>query len=98
MGVRSKKELGQLMLDYRSYFKSGLCRWVSKLRYEELITEEEQSVLILTISNNRPTKNWLERNIWNPDKKNNSDHVYYWQKDFIKPRIKWIKKHLINSK
>lgn len=95
--IRSKRELGELILDNMVLFDSGLCSWVNKLYYEQkLLTENEVNYLIDLIASKRPIFIPLVNNIYNSDKKTYDD-AYYWESGFIKPRIKWIKKHLIKG-
>ena len=80
---RTIKELLQLMLKHQELFNSGLCYWVRDLFWDSKITEEERNILDMYIQKNRP-KNlyWL------------IEDPYYWKLGNIKPRIKWIKKHI----
>lgn len=93
--MRTTKKLLQIMLDNTDCFKDGLCNWVSKLYFKDIITLEERRFLTKYISSNKPFLlgnfyrffSWLAR-----------CEAYYWEPHKIKPRIKWIKKHIkINS-
>lgn len=93
--ARSKKELGQLLLDNQDLFRNGLCNWVGDLhRFRGLIDEDECTLLLELISSKRPSFIPLLNNIYNPDRKK-YDSVFYWEQGCIKPRIKWIKKNLM---
>lgn len=82
------KELLHLMLDHQDLFKSGLCSWNSNLYYHDLITSEEEHKLQRYIDLNKPY-------IFSSYQAflNHQNH-YYWNKGYIKPRIKWIIKHI----
>lgn len=92
--IRSKKELGQILLDNQISFNSGLCNWVNMLRLRKLITDYEVTYLSNLIYHKRPVFIPLINNIYNPNKKlyNNG---FFWGPGHIEPRIKWIKKHLM---
>lgn len=86
--MRSIKGLLQLMLDHQLLFSEGLCLWSYKLQLSGYITFEEDERLRTYIRNNRPSKfssvdTYLRRN-----------DVYYWKINEIKPRVKWLKKHI----
>ncbi len=90
--MRSIKELLEIMLENKSYFFSGLCDLVHDLRYCGDITQEERILLINYIKYNRPSK-WSSLSAFK-----NRSSGYYWKRKDIKPRIKWIKKHIkLNS-
>jgi hypothetical protein len=80
---RTIKELLQLMLKHQELFRKGLCMWVGDLCLRDYITSKESDILDMYIQKNRP-KNfyWLIK------------YQYYWKYRDIKPRIKWIKKHI----
>jgi hypothetical protein len=80
---RTIKELLQLMLEHQELFRKGLCMWVGDLCWDKYITSKESDILDKYIQKNRP-KNfyWL------------TGDEYYWKDGDIKPRIKWIKKHI----
>ena len=101
--MRTKKELGQILLDNQDLFlitnsayTGGLCPWIIELMYAHKITNEEKDKLKEIIYNNRPKKT-MYNYIYNPDKIKDNDAAYFWEKGFITPRIKWINKHLINA-
>jgi hypothetical protein len=80
---RTIKELLQLMLEHQGLFRDGLCYWARILYYTDKITFEEHSALYKYINENRPKNlSWFFRS------------AYYWKYGNIKPRIKWIKKHI----
>lgn len=85
---RTIKELLQLMLVNQGYFSEGLCLWNSLLCNKGSITHEERIILHQYIRSNRPSK-WLSINAYQY-----RNSPYYWTFDDIKPRIKWIKKHI----
>ena len=85
---RGIKELFEVMLNNQKLFTKSLCSWSSRLRVNKQITLEEDIFLYRYIAENRPSKfsshnAWLHRN-----------YSYYWECGDIKPRIKWIKKHI----
>jgi hypothetical protein len=90
--MRSIKELLQVMLDNQDLFTSGLCNWAIRLYYKDIISYEESKLLDSYIENNRPSKYsslkaYKARKTW-----------WYWPHGEIKPRLKWIKKHIkLNS-
>lgn len=87
--MRSIKELLQLMLDNEHMFKTGLCMWAMDLDESNLITDDEYYLLGNYIRNNRPIIGWIRYytlSVFFRD--------YYWKYGNIKPRIKWLKKHI----
>ncbi len=78
---RTIKELLQLMLKHQDLFDLGLCVWVINLNFHT--THKEHRILQRYIKENRP-KNfyWL------------IGTAYYWESGDIRPRIKWLKKHI----
>lgn len=89
--MRTIKELLQLMLDNKQLFKEGLCNWKDELWITDGIDTHEYIHLGRYIANNRPSpfssiNAFVNRN-W----------VYYWTKGDIKPRIKWLKKHIAKN-
>jgi hypothetical protein len=90
--MRSIKELLEIMLNNQQEFSHGLCNWVFNLRFEKIINHYESSLLMKYIKDNRPNK--LSSLIAFV----NSNRGFYWERKDIKPRIKWIKKHIkLNS-
>lgn len=90
--MRSIKELLELMLKNEQGYFRGLCNWVHNLYLSKIINLEEKFLLIRYIGNNRPSK-WSSFSAF----KSRNTH-FYWEYKNIKPRIKWIKKHIkLNS-
>ena len=48
--MRSKEELGQLLLDNRHLFYTGLCLWIGMLVVNDKISSEEGSFLFSTMN------------------------------------------------
>jgi len=86
--VRSIKELLQIMLDNKELFQSGLCYWCNNLFHLEIINHSERIILQKYIANNRPSK-YSSLKAYR-----NRFSAYYWKREDIKPRIKWIEKHI----
>jgi len=88
---RPIKELLKLMLENEECFEpfqDGLCGWVNILYIRDIIKEEEYTVLRKYMNDNKPSIfSSVER-----FRHRNSD--YWWKMGDIKPRIKWIKKHI----
>lgn len=93
--MRSKKELGQVLLDNQHLFTTGLCPWVIRLFYYKLITEMEREFLLSIIDSNKPRYTFIHI-FYNPDEIV-TDQAWYWKARNIYPRIKWIKKYLLGS-
>jgi hypothetical protein len=86
MKERNIKELLQLMLDNQDLFKEGLCSWLGELYFiKNKISYKEYNLLYDYIYKNAPFP--YKINIF-------SARAYYWKKGDIKPRIKWLKKHI----
>lgn len=91
--MRTIKELLELMLSRTDLFRFGLCQTVNKLYFTDIITVEECNLVEHYINSHRPSKfssinAYIHRN-----------DTYFWTKGDIKPRIKWLKKHIkLNSK
>jgi hypothetical protein len=81
---RAIKTLLQLMLDNQDLFKSGLCNWSDKLP----INYEEWRTLKKYIKENRPSM-FSSTNAFL-----HCTDCYYWKIGDIKPRLKWINKHI----
>jgi len=90
--MRSIKELLQLMLDNKYLFSTGLCNWKDELLFKNIITDYEHGGLERYIRIHRPSmfssiNAFYYRN-----------RMYYWTMRDIKPRIKWLEKHIkLNS-
>lgn len=85
---RSIKELLEIMLNNQKYFTYGLCQWIQKLSQIGIITFAEREILQDFIKNNKPSifSSWSVLF--------NLKCGYFWKYGKIKPRIKWIKKHI----
>jgi len=90
--MRTIKELLEIMLERKSLFHLGLCVWSQRLYNRDLMSYSEYSLLKKYINENRPK--WYS----SFDALLHNWSVYYWEPGDIKPRIKWIQKHIkINS-
>jgi hypothetical protein len=78
--MRSEKELWELVLSRQDLFKTGLCFWISTLRFEDLISPDEQDLLIFKLEESNPILQ--------------VDDVYLWKKWQIQPRIDWINERI----
>lgn len=88
--MRTIKELLELMLENQQYFKSGLYDWALDLYFEDIITPFERRRLTDYICSNKPT--FFESPFYY------IFGCYYWKIGDIKPRLKWIEKHIkLNS-
>lgn len=94
--MRSINELLKVMLSRPDLFVSktngrgahGLCNWVTELLYDGIITVDESWVLREYIRNNRPSKySSLAAFVY-------SGNDFYWPSGVLKPRVKWLKKHI----
>ena len=85
---RSIVKLLELMLDNQEYFNRGLCIWARNLEYANLINSHEMEILSDYIERNRPSKFKSFYSIINRNPR------YYWSKGILKPRVKWVKKHI----
>lgn len=91
--MRTIKELLILMMCNTHLFKEGLCSWKARLYWNNIITLEECELLDQYIEDNRPSK------FSSIDAFIHKNNVYYWKACNIKPRIKWLKKHIrLNNK
>lgn len=70
------------------YDTKGICILVSYMCGHYLINDSEYEMLLRYIENNRPSI----FNSWDTFKNRNSD--YYWPRYKIKPRLKWLDKHI----
>jgi hypothetical protein len=89
--MRTIKELLQLMLDNKHFFQAGLCNWAANLRYYDIINIEEHYIMHQYIRDNRP---FLLSSI---DAFKHRNKAFYWEFGDIKPRIKWLKKHIAKN-
>jgi hypothetical protein len=85
---RTIKELLQLMLDEQDLFGSGLCNWVDNIFYKSKMSFGEKEILTDYIKNNRPSM------FSSIDALKCANTNFYWKMNNIKPRIKWINKHI----
>ena len=86
--MRNIKELLQVMLDNQNLFSEGLCIWNAELHWNCLITMEERNTLLDYIRNNRPSM------FSSIDAFFHGESGYYWKCGDVRPRIKWLKKHI----
>lgn len=85
--MRSIKELLQVMLENQQHFEKGLCQWIGDLYADDVITKEEYFELDLYRFKNKPViPSW-----WRITRMSTN---YWWQAGDIKPRLKWIHKHI----
>lgn len=77
------------MLKREEYFNSGLCFWVSRMLLEEEISPRQRTLAHEYIKSNKPSNFWDMSRIFNQPQ-----NVYYWKEGDIKPRIKWLRKHV----
>lgn len=88
METQTIEQLLKFMLANPKCFSHGLCGWAYKLCYNNLITKEEKWLLLTYIRKNRPSKySSVEAYLHRED-------LYFWKKDRIRPRIKWLKEHI----
>ncbi len=88
--MRSKKEILEILLENieHIYFEQGLCILASNLHFRKIITREELQEISFYIKNNRPC---MFSSIYALLSANSR---YYWVAGEIKPRVKWLKKHI----
>lgn len=79
------------MLDNKQLFGGGLCSWIGVLFYDDIINEDEYNKLTIYIQENRPSK----YSSFQAYERRNS--AFYWHFGNIKPRIKWLKKHIAKN-
>jgi hypothetical protein len=77
--MRTTKELLELMLTYSDLFSYGLCCASRKLWFDDLITDEEITLL---------------RDYLNDYKQANNLSMYWWPEGQIQPRIDWINEQI----
>jgi hypothetical protein len=75
------------MFDSQNLFQFGLCRWTTKLYWQSKISYEERRILLDYIEKNAPLSFIIR------DFCDYSDG-YYWKSGNIKPRLRWLKKHI----
>lgn len=86
--TRSIEELLQVLLENKTLFKEGLCKWIYKLYDNYIISYEERILLQKYLSENRPGRCF---NLGGTYK------GFFWKPHNINPRIKWIKKHIARN-
>ena len=84
---RPIKELLTIMLENQHLFTTGLCDWCEGMHFAKLISYTEMVCMKLYIRNNKHTGF-----IWPWYR--SLHYGFYWNEGSIKPRIKWIKKHI----
>jgi hypothetical protein len=88
--MRTIKQLLEVMLEHQELFRSGLCHWNSLLYNNDIITFSEKQNLSEYIRGNKASK----YSSWSAFREQSKDFGFYWEIGYIKPRIKWIKKHI----
>lgn len=82
--MRTKEELGKLLLENKDLFQSGLCAWIVFLKQKYIITSEEMLFLINLVKRHK--------------KVNTIDEGFHiGKRGDIRPRIEWIKKYLLEE-
>lgn len=92
---RTTKELLELLLNkefQRRYFNLGLCGFVWRLYENNIIVEDERKVLIDYIHKHFPINKNTIYSFFAENFKNRN--YFYWNPGNIKPRERWIKKHI----
>lgn len=79
---RPIKELLQVMLDNQQEFSNGMCFWLINLYWLDYISRDELKTLQNYMRRNRPWWYFFRFD------------SYWWAKDDIEPRIRWIKEHI----
>lgn len=83
--MRTIKELLQVMQNNQEHFEAGLCIWIINLRTKGVISFDEKVKIGKYINKNTPKKKYKTTGYW-------------WKDGNIKPRLKWIEKHIkLNS-
>jgi len=85
---RPIKELLEITIENLQYFQDGLCAWFNTLFLHGLIKGEEYTILTRYMDDNIPSV------YSSVDRFRHRKSDYWWKKGDIKPRIKWIKKHI----
>ena len=85
--MRNTHELLKLLRNhmdmYFSAYHDGMCIVVSKMCYDNLINVFEKNILLDYIERHRPI-NILRNKI----------SAYYWKPGRIRPRMRWLNKHI----
>lgn len=88
--MKNINELLKLMLKNKQLFGAGLCGWAVEMYHNKIITQDERILLLIYIDDNKPKLKW-----YNPHRLFNDTYPgYYWIYGCIKPRIKWLNKHI----
>ena len=95
--MRSIKELLEVMLDSKGLFGSGLCLWNIRLYTRDIISHDEHIVLKNYIHSNRPPFYDNLTIFGHTIRRDDPKSYYYWKQGDIKPRIKWIQKHIAKN-
>ena len=83
--TRSIKELLQVMLDNIENLSGGLCSLGFHMMAYKTITSDELQLLLEYIIKNRPYNLYRIFGIYKS---------YYWKPGKIKPRLRWLKRHI----
>lgn len=90
------RDISKLLQIVYSEFKYGkhrtLCSCVGSLHRKLLINYGEREILLNYIEANRPSmfSSWSALMY--------CDSIFYWKPGYIKPRLKWLKKHIKKNK
>lgn len=93
--TRPISELLQLVLNTFNSNYSGLCTNISDLYYNDIITWEETIKLKCYVHENRPKYNFFSAKF---NGVNPQESMFFWEPFKVKPRIKWLKKHIKKNK
>lgn len=91
MTTRPISQLLQLVLNNFNSNCSGLCINISNLYYNDIITWEENIKLKDYVRENRPKYNFFSAKF---NGVNPPENMFFWEPFEVKPRIKWLKKHI----
>lgn len=89
--MESKRPIVELLVILKQkehLFELGICGWVHRLHEYKIINSEELDSLLEYVWENDPR--WLT-NLLGITKKGKG---FYWQSEEIKPRLKWIDRHI----
>jgi hypothetical protein len=88
--MRSNKEILEVLLDNVERIRTtyGLCILAGELHIQGVITWEELRKIRVYIKNNRPSA------LSSIDALLAVNSLYHWPKYKVKPRAKWLKKHI----
>lgn len=68
--------------------RDGLCYTVCNMEDTGVINFDEYGKLMNYIEDNRPYSFFSFRNLFG------TDSAFYWERGLVKPRVKWLKKHI----